>query len=97
MNSNEDEKWQSLLARSMPTFAGAAAPPYGFVTSTLARLRDEQRQRQEFESIGWRAMVVSLVTLVIVCGVSLGMHLQDVGNLEPGVRTMMETANVPIA
>ena len=47
MNMHEDEKWQSLLLRSTPTFAGEAAPPYGFITGTLAQLRSEKRQQEE--------------------------------------------------
>ena len=45
MNTREDEKWQSLLARCAPTFTGEAEPPYGFMTRTLARLRTETRQQ----------------------------------------------------
>ena len=65
MSSSEDEKWRGLLLRSTPTFTGETSPPYGFITGTLARLKAEKRQQDEFERIGWRALLASLAALVV--------------------------------
>jgi len=97
MNTREDEKWQSLLSRCAPTFAGDAAPPYGFMTGTLARLRADQRRQEEWESIGWRALLASLAALVITAGVTFSLQLKDGGELEPGVRTILQVENVPVS
>jgi len=81
---NTDEKWQSLLLRSTPTFIGEAEPPYGFVTGTLARLRVEKGQQEEIERISWRALLASLAALVVAATVTLSVNLSDRGgDFEP--------------
>jgi len=97
-NSKEDEKWQCLLQQSAPTFAGTAEPPYGFVTSILARLRTENGQQAEMERIGWRALLASLAALVIAVTVTLGMSYSDRGSeFEPGVRGFVQMENVQVS
>jgi hypothetical protein len=96
MNS-EDKKWQGLLRRSAPTFVGESAPPYGFVTSTLARLRAEKREREALERIGWRALLASLTALTAVVAITVGLQLQDRNELDPGVRNVIEVAYVPLS
>jgi hypothetical protein len=98
MNTREDEKWQSLLQRSTPTFTGEAEPPYGFVTGTLARLRSQDRQLEEIERIGWRALLASLAVLVIAATVTLEMTPPDRGgDFEPGVKSFVQMENVPVS
>ncbi|MCE0524048.1 MAG: hypothetical protein LV480_14165 [Methylacidiphilales bacterium] len=98
MNSREDEKWQGLLLRSAPTFAGEAALPYGFVTSTLARLRAETSQQEEIERIGWRALLASLAALTIAATVTLSVNLRDQGgDFDPGVKSLVQVDNMPLS
>jgi hypothetical protein len=98
MSSREDEKWQGLLLRSTPTFTGEATPPYGFVTGTLARLRAENGQQKEFERIGWRALIASLVALVIAATVTLSLSYADRGSdFDPGVRSLVQMENIQIS
>lgn len=98
MNSSEDEKWQSLLLRSTPTFTGEAAPPYGFITGTLARLRAENRQQEEFERIGWRALLASLAALVVAAAVAVSVNFSDRGgDFEPGVRSLVQMENIQVS
>jgi hypothetical protein len=92
---NTDEKWQSLLLRSTPTFIGEAEPPYGFVTGTLARLRAEKRQQEDIERIGWRALLASLAVLVVAATVTLSMNLSSRGgDFEPGVKSLVQMENI---
>jgi hypothetical protein len=97
MNPNEPETfWMNLLAQSAPTFAGEAEPPYGFVTGTLASLRAEGRQQREFERIGWRALLASLVALGVAAALTLTVSLQDQHtDLDPGVRGLVQMDNLP--
>ena len=98
MNTREDEKWQSLLSRSTPTFTGEADPPYGFITGTLARLRTEKQQQEELERIGWRALLASVAALVIAATVTLGVNFRDRGgDLEPGVRSLVQMENIQVS
>ena len=98
MNGNEDQKWHSLLLRSTPTFAGEAAPPYGFVTGTLARLRAENRQQEELERIGWRALLASLAALMIAATVTLSIsYTHRGGDFEPGVRSLVQMENIQVS
>jgi hypothetical protein len=97
MNANDPEKiWMNLLAQSAPTFAGEAPPPYGFVTSTLAALRAESRQKREFERIGWRALLASLAALGVAAALTLTVSLRDQStDLDPGVRGLVQMDNLP--
>ena len=98
MSSNEDEKWQGLLLRSAPTFAGEADPPYGFIAGTLARLRAESRQQEELERIGWRALLASLAALVVAATVTLSVNFRDRGgDFEPGVRSLVQMENIQVS
>ncbi|HEV3271600.1 MAG TPA: hypothetical protein VGZ93_05405 [Candidatus Methylacidiphilales bacterium] len=98
MNTKEDEKWQALLALSGPTFAGDAEPPYGFVTATLARLRAENRQQEEFERIGWRALLASLGALAVAATVTLSVNLHDRGgDFEPGVNGAVQMESIQLS
>jgi len=98
MNFRADEKWRNLLARSAATFAGNATPPYGFVTATLARLSAEQRQQEEFERIGWRALLASVAALFIAATVTLTLNYSDQrGDFEPGTRSLIQMDNIPVS
>jgi hypothetical protein len=95
--TREDEKWQLLLSRCAPTFAGETTPPYGFITGTMAQLRTEKRQEEELERIGWRALLASLATLMAIATLTAGLHLRDRNDLEPGVKSIIEVENVPVS
>ena len=98
MSPKEDEKWQGLLLRSAPTFAGEADVPYGFITGTLARLRAEKRQQEDLERIGWRALLASLAALVIAATVTLSVNFRDQRNdFEPGVRSLVQMENIQLS
>jgi hypothetical protein len=97
MNTNENGKWQSLLSSSAPAFAGEATPPYGFLTGTLARLREEKKQQEQLEKISFRALFASMVALVIMVGVTLSLHTQTSSDFEPGIRSLIQVENVPIS
>jgi anti-sigma-K factor RskA len=96
MNTREDQIWKNLLSASASTFAGEASAPYGFITSTLTRMR-AARQQAEFERVGWRALFASLATLVAVVTLTVGMHMQDRNDLDPGVSNIIEIQNVSVS
>jgi hypothetical protein len=93
----EEQIWKNLLEASSPTFTGEATPPFGFVTSTLAQMRAARRQQAELEKIGWRALLASLGTLMAVLTLTVGMHLQDRNDLDPGVSNIIEIQNVSVS
>ncbi len=93
----EDQKWQSLLERSKPTFAGDAELPFGFLTSTLARLKAEKRDRDLLERIGLRALFASIAILITVGGVSVGVQLQNRFDFDPAVQSLIQADDVPIS
>jgi len=97
MNPNEPEKiWTTLLAQSAPTFAAEAEPPFGFLTSTLAALRAEIRQRRECERIGWRALLASLAALGVAAALAFTLSLRDqTPDFDPGVRGLVQMDNLP--
>jgi hypothetical protein len=96
MNTNQDNKWEALLALSAPTFAGESTLPYGFITSTLAQLRREQRQEQQLGRLCWRAIFVSLVALVVSAGVTISVHrhFSRGDDLDPGMGRLIQMENV---
>lgn len=96
MNNSQDRKWQDLLARCAPTFAAESSPPYGLLTSTLARLSSARCQQLELERLGCRALFASLALLVAVVGFTVGLQLQEPGDLEPGVRNLAEVENIAL-
>jgi hypothetical protein len=94
---NTDDKWQKLLACSMPTFAGEAMPPYGFMTATLGRLREQGTQEQA-ERIGWRALLASLAALVVAGAITFTVNTNNHSSeFEPGVRSMVQMENIPLS
>jgi hypothetical protein len=97
MNTNQDDKWHSLLALSAPTFNAESAPPYGFMTAMLAQLRLERQQEQQLGRLCWRAIFASLAVLALSAGVTLGVRLQlnRGDDLEPGMRGLIQVENVP--
>ncbi len=98
MSTSENEKWQSLLARSIPTFAGETTPPYGFTTAMLAQLRAESRQQQEIERIGWRALLASMAALVLAVSVTVGLSYENPGNdFDPGVRSLVQMEKIQVS
>ncbi len=97
MNMKEDEKWHSLLAQSAPAFAGDIAPPYGFLTRTMSRLKEEKNEREQLEKIGMRALFASLAMLVITVGVTLSLHFHNHPDFEPGIRGLIQVENVPLS
>ena len=96
MNANQDNKWQPLLALSAPTFAEESAPPYGFMTGTLAQLRLERMQEQQLGRLCRRAIFASLAALVAAAGVTVGVHrhLNQGDDLDPGMRGLIQVENV---
>ena len=95
---NTDEKWQNLLLRSTPTFTGETEPPYGFVTGTLAWLRAEKGQQEDFERIGWRALLAALAALAIAATVTLTVNSKDrSGDFDPGVRSLVQMDNFQVS
>jgi hypothetical protein len=96
-HAQEDAAWQSLLARANPTFTGNASPPYGFVTRAMARLKSERGEREILERIGLRAFFSSLAVLVAVVGFTVGLQIQDRFDLEPGLNSVFQVDDVPLA
>jgi hypothetical protein len=95
---NENEKWHQLLTTSAPTFAGETITPYGFVTSTLSRMKAEQGQVAEIERIGWRALLASLAALAIAATVAVTLDLKSQStDFEPGVRGLIQMENVSVS
>lgn len=97
MNENGDIRWQNLVALSAPTFAGDASPPYGFTTRFLAQLHAETRQRELVERIGARALFASLAMLVATLALSLGVDRFNRGDLEPGLRSIVQVEDIPVS
>jgi hypothetical protein len=96
-HSSEDAKWQALLARSNPTFAGETALPFGFLTSTLARIKAQKREREVFERIGLRSLFAAVVILLVVGGISVEMQLHSHTDFDPAVRSLLQADDVPIS
>ena len=94
---NQDEKWHSLLKWSGSTFAPESTPPYGFITSTLAQLRAEKRQREDLERIGWRALLASLAALSVAAAVTVSVSYRDRVDFEPGVRGLVQMENIQLS
>jgi len=97
MSMNEDSHWQNLVALGAATCEGEMEPPYGFVTNTLARLRDERRQQLLVERIGMRALFASLGLLLIMTGLTFELAHFRQGDLEPGLRGILQVENVQIS
>ncbi len=95
MKTNDD-KWMNLLAAAAPTFAGEATPPFGFVTSTMARLRSEGGTVAEMERIGWRALMASLAALAVAMALAVVVNLER-PDLEPGVNSLIQVENIPVS
>jgi len=93
----EDQKWQALLARSTPTFAGNTTLPFGFLTQTLARIKTENREREIFERIGLRSLFVAISVLIAVVGVSISVQLQSRSDFDPAVKSLLQADDVPIS
>jgi len=99
MNSQpqDDKTWQALLAHSAPTFTGETTPPFGFVTSTLTKLRAEKGEKELLEKIGLRALFASLCVLIAVTGFSAGLQMRDRFDIDPGLRSIISVDRVTIA
>ena len=97
-NSKEDQNWQNLLLRSTVTFAGETEPPYGMITSTLARLGAEKRQQEDIERIGWRALLAAMAALVVAATVTVSVDFMNRGgDLEPGTRGLVQVENIQVS
>jgi hypothetical protein len=97
MNEQQDLRWKNLAALSAPACAGDVVPPYGMVTSTLARLRAETRQTEMAERIGLRALFASLAILVCTAAVTVGISSRESSDLEPGLKNIVQVENVPLS
>lgn len=97
MNQDIDPKWQALLARSQSTFAAETTPPYGFVTSTLARLKTETREQAIAERIGLRALFASLTVLTAAVVLTVSLQFQNHADLDPGIRSLIQADNISIS
>ena len=72
--------------------------PYGFVTSTLSRVKAERGQVAEIERIGWRALLASLAALAIAATLTVSLNLQDnKTDFEPGVRGLVQMDDISIS
>ncbi|MCE0497700.1 MAG: hypothetical protein LV481_07125 [Methylacidiphilales bacterium] len=96
MNTSQDNKWQALLALSAPTFAGEISPPYGFMTSMLAQLRQERQDEQQLVRLCWRAIFASLAALVVAAGVTVSVHghFNRGNDFDPGMRGLIQMENI---
>jgi hypothetical protein len=92
-----DIKWRTLLELAAPTFAEATEPPYGFITSTLARLKAERVEREMVDRIGLRALFAALAMLAVAGGVSFGVQLHDRLDFDPGTRSIIQEDHVSIS
>jgi hypothetical protein len=99
MNTPEDNLWSHLVALSAPAYPAAGeAPPYGFTTRVIARLRTEERQQELMERIGLRAIFAAFAILVVTGVFTLGLNKpQNNGDLEPGLRGFLQAANTPLS
>jgi hypothetical protein len=97
MNEQQDLRWKNLLALSAPACAGELAPPYGMVTSTLARLRAETRQTELAERIGLRAFFASLAVLACTIALTLEVSSRQSSDLEPGLKNIVQVENVQLS
>jgi hypothetical protein len=98
MNTKEDEKWHALLQRSASTFEPELTPPYGFITSTLTRIREESQQVRDLERIGWRALLASFGALAMAAVVTVGVtyHVNQ-SDFDPGVRALIQMDNISVS
>jgi hypothetical protein len=94
--SPEDAKWAALLARSTPTFAGETTLPFGFLTSTLARIK-VNREREVFERIGLRSLFAAVAILIVVGGVSVDVQLHSHTDFDPAVKSLIQADEEPIS
>src|SRR5476651_927736 len=98
MNKTENETWQKLLSLSATNFAGEAVPPYGFVTSTLANLKARQTHVEDFERIGWRALLASLAALAIAATLAVTLDMRNSsGDFDPGVNSLVQMENFSVS
>ena len=94
MTNSENPRWENLVSLSAPTFAGDDAPPFGFTTGFLAHLREQTEQRAMVERIGLHALFVSLAMLLVTGAVTFGLDHFRQGDLEPGVRSLIQVDHV---
>ncbi|HUB68532.1 MAG TPA: hypothetical protein VL981_13690 [Candidatus Methylacidiphilales bacterium] len=99
MSTNQDNKWEELLALSASTFAGESAPPYGFMTRTLAQLRQEQQEDRQVGWLCWRAIFASLGALVVAASVTISVHnYSNRGDdMEPGIGRFIQVENIQVS
>jgi hypothetical protein len=95
--NKHDEQWQNLLALSAPSFAGDEAPPFGFTTRTMARWREESRQWEVMERIGWRALFASIAILALTAGATTAINYFASSDLEPGVSNLVQIERVQVS
>jgi hypothetical protein len=93
----DDNKWRKLLELAAPAFAGETEPPYGFVTSTVARLKAERVERELMERTGLRALFAALAVLAVAGGISFGVQLHDRLDFDPGTRSIILEDHVSIS
>ena len=92
-----NDRWKNLLALSAPTFANEAVPPFGFTTSLLARLREQDRDMEQAERIGVRALFASLGALVLAAILAFSASRVNHNDIEPGLRSIVQVENVPLS
>jgi hypothetical protein len=94
----ETNTWRNLVALSAPAFAATdERPPYGFTTRVVAQLGAETRQRELMERTGLRALFASLAILLLTGALTLGVRQMDRSDLEPGLRGILQAANIPLS
>jgi len=93
----DDKKWRTLLELAAPTFAGATELPYGFVTSTMARVKAERAEREMTDRIGLRALFAALAVLAMAGGISFAVQLHDRLDFDPGTKSIIQEDHVSIS
>ncbi len=95
MKSKEDMMWESLLAKSAPTFAGKTTPPYGLTTRILASVRDQRQQEVIWERVGRRAIFAALAAVVGIALLTFVRHDSD--DLDPAVKSVALVEDVQVS
>jgi hypothetical protein len=91
----EDNIWNSLLAQSAPTFAGACAPPLGLAARVLAGARETRLQEAAWERVGLRALFASLAAVGIMAVVTFARVQPDDG--ESPVQSLIQVENLQVS
>jgi hypothetical protein len=93
----EDNVWDSLLAQSLPAYAGETDIPFGLSTRVLANLREQQRQEGALERTGRRAIFASLAAVLGLALFTFFMAHHEADDTDPGVQSLALVENVQVS